>query len=44
LPGGSYLAKLRGAGFVAAEIVGTTGYATSKYTAGHYVRAVRSGR
>jgi hypothetical protein len=34
-----YLAKLQDAGFRSPEIVGKTGYTTSKYTEAVYVRA-----
>jgi hypothetical protein len=36
-----YLAKLQNAGFLSPEIVGKTGYATSKYTEAVYVRATK---
>ena len=39
LPGRSYLAKLRDAGFEAAEVLMATGYVTSRYTAAYYVAA-----
>jgi hypothetical protein len=36
-----YLAKLRDAGFLSPEVVGKTGYTTSKYTEAVYVRATK---
>jgi hypothetical protein len=42
LPGGSYLALLEDSGFIAPEILGPTGYTTSRFTAAYYLRAVRA--
>ena len=39
IPGISYLESLQFAGFVDAEIVGTSGYRTSDYTEAMYIRA-----
>ena len=39
LPGRSYLEKLAAAGFRDAEILGPTGYATSRFTKAHRIRA-----
>jgi len=41
LPGRSYLAKLEAAGFVDAEVIGPTGYTTSRYTAAHHIAALK---
>jgi len=39
LPGRSYLAKLQAAGFCEAEVIGKTGYVTSRFTEAFHIRA-----